>query len=113
MNDFKKILQSNKNNLNIFLIADEVHGLGANKSSKGLLKEYNLRLGLSATPKRWFDTIGTNIIYKYFGNVIYEFKLKDAINTINPYTAETYLTPLSIYTTICIFKYRRNRRIYF
>ena len=45
MNDFKKILQSNKSNLNIFLIADEVHGLGANKSSKGLLKEYNLRLG--------------------------------------------------------------------
>jgi len=93
MNDFKKILQSNKSNLNIFLIADEVHGLGANKSSKGLLKEYNLRLGLSATPKRWFDTIGTNIIYKYFGNVVYEFKLKDAINTINPYTGETYLTP--------------------
>jgi len=93
MNDFKKILQSNKSNLNIFLIADEVHGLGANKSSKGLLKEYNLRLGLSATPKRWFDTMGTNIIYNYFGNIVYEFNLKNAISTINPFTGETYLAP--------------------
>jgi len=92
-NDFKKILQSNKSNLNIFLIADEVHGLGANKSSKGLLKEYNLRLGLSATPKRWFDTMGTNIIYNYFGNIVYEFNLKNAISTINPFTGETYLAP--------------------
>ena len=93
MNDFKKILQSNKSNLNIFLIADEVHGLGAKKSSKGLLEEYNLRLGLSATPKRWFDTIGTNIIYNYFNKVVYEFNLKNAISTINPFTGETYLTP--------------------
>jgi len=93
MNDFKKILQNNKGNLNIFLIADEVHGLGANKSSKGLLKEYNLRLGLSATPKRWFDKMGTNIIYNYFGNIVYEFNLKNAISTINPFTGETYLAP--------------------
>ena len=93
MNDFKKIIQNNKKNLNIFLIADEVHSLGAKKSSMGLLKEYNLRLGLSATPKRWFDTVGTNIIYNYFDKVVYEFTLKNAINTINPLTGETYLTP--------------------
>ena len=93
MNNFKKIIQNNKKNLDIFLIADEVHGLGAKKSSTGLLKEYNLRLGLSATPKRWFDTVGTNIIYDYFDKVVYEFTLKNAINTINPLTSETYLTP--------------------
>jgi len=90
---FIEIIEKNKNNLNMFLIADEVHGLGATKSIEGLLQEYDLRLGLSATPKRWFDLIGTNVIYNYFGDVVFEFSLDKAINTINPITNETYLTP--------------------
>lgn len=76
-----------------FLIADEVHGLGAEISSNGLIEEYDKRLGLSATPKRWFDEVGTDEIYNYFGGVIFEFGLEKAINTINPATGTTYLTP--------------------
>lgn len=91
--DFVNIIKNNKNSIDIFLIADEVHGLGAEKSMEGLIEEYNLRLGLSATPKRWFDLTGTNVIYDYFGDVIFEFPLEKAINTINPITNETYLTP--------------------
>lgn len=76
-----------------FLIADEVHGLGAEISSHGLINEYDKRLGLSATPQRWFDLEGTEEIYGYFGGVIFEFTLEKAINTINPATDTTYLTP--------------------
>jgi superfamily II DNA or RNA helicase len=50
--DFIRIIQRNKRKFNIMLIADEVHWLGAKKSGKGLIKEYDFRLGLSATPQR-------------------------------------------------------------
>jgi superfamily II DNA or RNA helicase len=93
-NDFIKIFQEGSNDkFDIFLIGDEIHGLGAEKRSRGFLKEYNMRLGLSATPKRWFDSVGTNVIYEFFDKVVYEFGLKEAISTINPSTGETYLTP--------------------
>jgi len=75
------------------LIADEVHGLGAEKRREGLLEVYNTRLGLSATPKRWFDSKGTDIICNFFRGIVYEFGLKEAISEINPATGETYLTP--------------------
>lgn len=48
---------------------------------------------MSATPRRWFDDVGTKAIYDYFGRTVFEFTLEDAINTINPDTNETYLTP--------------------
>ncbi len=90
---FRKIIQSNKQDSTALLIADEVHGIGAEKSQEGLIDEYDLRLGLSATPRRWFDSPGTELIYDYFGGVVYEFGLKKAINTLNPDTDQAYLTP--------------------
>ncbi|VVB86449.1 Type III restriction enzyme, res subunit [uncultured archaeon] len=91
--DFINIIKSNKNNMSFFLIGDEVHGLGAEKSRMGLINEYELRLGLSATPKRWLDFEGTDAIYNYFGDVVYEFSLEDAVYRVNPMTGQTYLTP--------------------
>lgn len=90
---FKSIIQDKKGEYKIFLIADEVHGLGAVKARTGLVAEYEARLGLSATPKRWYDSVGTDAIYDYFGGVLYEFSLDKAINSINPATGKTYLTP--------------------
>jgi superfamily II DNA or RNA helicase len=75
------------------LIADEVHGLGAKKLRNALKDDYDYRLGLSATPKRWFDDSGTRFLYDYFNDVIFEFTLKDAINNINPVTNKSFLTP--------------------
>jgi len=89
--EFIEIIE--KINCEVFLIADEVHGLGAPKRKKGLNNFYKLRLGLSATPKRWFDEEGTKEIFDYFGDSVYEFSLKKAINTINPDTKRTFLTP--------------------
>ncbi len=77
----------------LLLIADEVHDIGSPKYKQGLSERYNFRLGLSATPIRWFDEIGTKFILDYFKGVVFEYSLKDAINSINPATGETYLTP--------------------
>ena len=90
---FTQIIKNKTDNIPIFLIADEVHGLGAEISSKGLIGEYDYRIGLSATPKRWFDELGTDAIYNYFDKVVYEFSLQRAVNTVNEATGETYLTP--------------------
>jgi len=61
------------------LIVDEVHGVGAPKRRQGLLEDYEYRLGLSATPRRWFDPEGSQIIFGYFGGTVYEFPLERAI----------------------------------
>lgn len=92
-NNLISIVKEHKKDSSILLIADEVHGLGAEKGRMGLIDEYDFRLGLSATPKRWFDFIGTQAIYNYFNEAVFDFTLKDAINTMNPATGRTYLTP--------------------
>lgn len=90
-NDFRKIIIKAMEKL--FLVVDEVHGIGAPKGKEGLIEEYIFRLGLSATPKRWFDLEGTEALFKYFGDVVFEFSLKEAINNVNPDTGKAYLTP--------------------
>ncbi|QCJ48534.1 DEAD/DEAH box helicase [Haloprofundus sp. MHR1] len=67
------------------LIGDEVHGLGSGKRREGLLDTYNARIGLSATPERYYDEVGTNYLIDYFGGTTFEFPLEDAI--------PEYLTP--------------------
>ena len=91
--DFDIIIQQNRGTSSLLLVADEVHGLGALQSRKRLSNEFDLRLGLSATPHRWFDDLGTQAILDYFSGVIYEFPLEKAINSRNPATGRTFLTP--------------------
>jgi len=90
---FMTIVRREKAGFATLLIADEVHGLGAEKTREGLIDDYDLRLGLSATPQRWFDMAGTKAIFDHFGETIYGFPLDKAINTINPATGQTYLAP--------------------
>jgi superfamily II DNA or RNA helicase len=98
--DFQKIVSKNKKDFKIMLIADEVHRLGAEKSRMGLLESYDFRLGLSATPKRWFDDIGTKAVYEYFNDVVFSFSLDEAINTLNPETNQTYLAPYKYFPVL-------------
>jgi len=87
--DFMDIVKGSKKRTpgqRFLLIVDEVHGIGAPQRRKGLIEEYDYRVGLSATPKRWFDFKGTEKIFGYFGDVVFEFSLKNAI-------AAGYLTP--------------------
>lgn len=79
------------------LVADEVHHLGATKSRQNLPNLFNHRLGLSATPNRWFDPEGTAALRAYFGESIYEFPLDRAIETgcLCSYSYHPYLVELT------------------
>lgn len=61
------------------LIADEVHNLGAEQVRKTLSDGIAMRLGLSATPERRYDAVGTKAVFDYFGGVVYEYSLSQAI----------------------------------
>lgn len=61
------------------LIADEVHNLGAAKIQKYLPEEIRLRVGLSATPERHMDPEGTQALFDYFGDIVYEYPIARAI----------------------------------
>lgn len=52
------------------LVVDEVHNVGAERLTKALPSSITLRLGLSATPERWFDPEGTNRLTEYFGPIL-------------------------------------------
>ncbi len=79
------------------LVADEVHHLGATKSRQNLPTTFNHRLGLSATPNRWFDPEGTTALRAYFGESIYEFRLDRAIESgcLCPYSYHPHLVELT------------------
>jgi DNA phosphorothioation system restriction enzyme len=64
------------------IIGDEAHNLGADRLVRALPEQIGLRLGLSATPERWFDDEGTEDLFAYFGPVIKpEFTLRDALRS--------------------------------
>lgn len=89
-----------KFNIDKLLIVDEVHGIGSYKQRLGLDNCYKYRLGLSATPNRWFDEEGTAIIEDFFNGVVFEFDIGRALTEINPDTNETYLVPYYYYPII-------------
>ena len=90
---FISTVQQYKQKSKYFIIGDEVHGLGSSMRSRGFLEVYDYRLGLSATPDRWFDEHGTKLISKYFGHDRFTFTIEEALNKKNPITGKTYLTP--------------------
>jgi len=66
----------------LFIVHDEVHGLGSLGSQRHLRGEhchFPFRLGLSATPEREYDPEGTDFIREEIGDVFYRFELEDAI----------------------------------
>lgn len=70
----------------LLLIADEVHGLGAPHLRNALCETAGLRLGLSATPNRWFDEAGTKVLTNYFNGTCFELPLESVIGTVlTPY----------------------------
>lgn len=90
----------NKFKVEKLLIVDEVHGIGSSKQRFGLDDCYDYKLGLSATPKRWFDDEGTDAIDAFFKGTVFEFDISRALTEINPDTNETYLAPYYYYPII-------------
>jgi len=78
------------------LIADEVHSLGAPRLREALLARPSMRLGLSATPRRWYDQEGTQALLDYFNGICFEYPLEQAIRTfLTPYRYFPILTLLT------------------
>lgn len=75
----------------VLFVGDETHWLGARVYQKSMLLEYQYRIGLSATPSRWFDDYGTQKIINYYGNNNFEFTIKDALTEFNPLTGKHFL----------------------
>lgn len=90
---FTSLFDCLPDDITICMVGDEVHGMGAPRQRLALLERYNLRIGLSATPTRWFDDYGTKILVEYFGNDSFVFSIRDAQLTINPLTGQPFLTP--------------------
>ncbi len=65
----------------LLLIGDEVHNLGSSGFQNSAPEFYNFRMGLSATPIRQYDSEGTDFLLKYFGRIVFEYGLKEAINS--------------------------------
>ena len=61
------------------LIADEAHTLGAEGFLSNKPEFFERRLALSATPERQFDPDGTEQVFAFFGEPVYEFGLDRAI----------------------------------
>ena len=67
----------------ILLIIDEVHGIGSYEFRKGFTEaweNYTYRLGLSATPEIEDDFERTDLVYDYFGGIVYPYDLQKAID---------------------------------
>ena len=61
------------------LIADEVHNLGRQSFVSAPPEFFEFRLGLSATPNRQYDPKGTEALQAFFGPIVFEFTLEEAI----------------------------------
>lgn len=89
--DFIDIIEKTVGMIEYLFVGDEVHGMGASKTKNGLLAPYKYRIGLSATPSRWFDDAGSKLIRNYFNNQSYVFSIFDALTKVNPKTGKTFL----------------------
>lgn len=61
------------------LIADEAHNLGSPSFIDSPPEFFEYRLALSATPIRQYDQEGTDALLAFFGPVVFEFTLEEAI----------------------------------
>lgn len=79
------------------LIADECHALGSTVNQQLLTDQFHYRLGLSATIERHLDPEGTEVLRDYFGDVLLEVGIKEAIElgALCHYTYMPVLVPLT------------------
>jgi superfamily II DNA or RNA helicase len=77
-----------------FLISDECHYFGVKSLRQNKLGSMEAKLGLSATPERWWDEEGSNYLTEFFGPSVYEYDLKSAI--ANGALTEYIYNPITI-----------------
>jgi superfamily II DNA or RNA helicase len=74
--DLRALLEKHRSR--VLLIADEMHNLGTDRFISEP-PDLTYKLGLSATPERQYDEEGTVALLAYFGGVVFEFGLDQAI----------------------------------
>ena len=91
---FRQVLDALPESITSLLIADEVHNLGQPRFLTEKPHRFDHRLGLSATPDRQYDAEGTESLIDFFGPIIFEFTLADAIGVcLVPY--EYFIHPVT------------------
>ena len=79
------------------LIADEVHNLGRDQFIRTPPQGVLHRLGLSATPVRQYDDVGTAALLGFFGGIVFRFTLEEAIGVcLVPYSYYVHCIPLTV-----------------
>ncbi|MET3699838.1 superfamily II DNA or RNA helicase [Bacillus oleivorans] len=83
--EFLKLMEQVK--VPLLYIADESHYLGAKKLGKLLHPHFPYRIGLSATPDRWFDEEGSSKLREYFEPTVIELPITEAVEKgfLTPY----------------------------
>ncbi len=71
----------------MMFIGDECHHHGATGLAAALPGQASMRVGLSATPKHYFDSERTATLVNYYGEVVYEYSLAQALKdeVLTPY----------------------------
>jgi len=94
--DFQRLIQRYKGNF--IYIFDECHKLGTPNIIRSFVpKKPSFRIGLSATPERWFDDAGTSFIAELIGPTVYEYSMEEAIKNkkLCPYNYYIVLSELT------------------
>lgn len=94
----KRFIEKCQGGSHLLLVADEVHTVGSSTHSNLCAIDAEGRLGLSATPERYGDPDGTQLIFDYFGPILEpQVSLFDAIDAgrLVPYDYFVHSVPLS------------------
>lgn len=82
---FQLFINKTKGLDSFIYIADEAHNLGSKSCLKNLPENIKYRIGLSATPERIYDELGTSKLYEFFNSFApsytYRFTMKEAIES--------------------------------
>lgn len=82
-NDIQSFLKKVRGAETFIYVADEAHNIGSQNSLKHLPEMINWRIGLSATPERIYDDLGSEKLYEFFNSkppkYTYRYTMKQAI----------------------------------
>lgn len=93
---FQNVIQRSKGNF--VYVFDECHKLGTPKIMRAFNpRKDSCRIGLSATPERWFDEKGTSYISTTIGPSVFEYSMEQAIEShkLCPYNYHIVLSQLT------------------
>ncbi|EFF63356.1 DEAD/DEAH box helicase [Turicibacter sanguinis] len=92
---FQVLLSELKKRHEVVFIADEAHNLGAESTLSYLSTDFKYRLGLTATPIRHNDELGTEKLIQYFNGIIFKYDLEEAIK--NGFLTKYIYHPIVVY----------------